>query len=74
MAKRNEIVVGIEKISLFHGGDYAQGFWVTGEVVYITPNKMAKINLSVDEAEDLEAVIAQWMKERMGMRIDTAFE
>lgn len=74
MSKRNEILIGVEKVSLFHGGSPTQGFWVTGEVIYATPNKMVKVNLSVDEAEDLEATIAQWMKNRMGVRIDTALD
>lgn len=73
MSARNETVIGVEKVKLEHGGSHIQGFWVVGEVSYVTPNKIVKIPLSPDEAEDLEAMIALWLKDRMGLRIDTAF-
>lgn len=59
-----ESIISISKLKFHHGGRYDVGFWVKGEITVFKEIGEEKFNLSVDDSEDLEYVILEWLKNK----------
>jgi hypothetical protein len=64
------IFIGIDRVQFHHGGRFDTGFWTTASILAFTKDSTKPIELSNDEAEDLDYVILKWLKKRLKVNIE----